>query len=136
MTETKKTRKTDGRMKSIVARFEGTIVERPIIIANKTFSAGLGLASKVQSDFEAKFEELAKSGEKVRREARGNLDSLSDRVLKQIETKRKEVAKRAESTLQTVLDYTPVATTSDLKKLERKLDKVLAEVARSPVSPP
>ncbi len=136
MTETKKTRKSDGRMQSIVARFEGTIVERPIIIANKTFSAGLGFASKVQSDFEAKFEELAKSGEKVRREARGNLDSLSDRVLKQIETKRKEVAKRAESTLQTVLDYTPVATTSDLKKLERKLDKVLAEVARSPVSPP
>jgi len=136
MTETKKTRKSDSRIQSIVDRFEGTIVERPIIIANKTFLAGIGFASKVQSDFEAKFDEFAKSGEKVRREARGNLDSLSDRVLKQIEAKRKEVAKRAESTLKSVLEYTPVATTSDLKKLERKLDKVLAEVARSPVSPP
>jgi len=136
MTETKKTRKTDGRAESIVARFEGTIVERPIIIANKTFLAGIGFASKMQSDFEAKFDELAKSGEKVRREARGNLDSLSERLLKQVEAKRKEVAKRAESTMKTVLDYTPVATTNDLKKLERKLDKVLAEVARSPVSPP
>jgi len=136
MTESKKTRKTDTRIKSIVDRFEGTIVERPIVIANKTFLAGLGFASQVQSDFEAKFEELAKNGEKVRREARGNLDSLSERLLKQVEAKRKEVAKRAESTLKTVLDYSPVATTSDLKKLERKLDKVLAEVARSPVSPP
>ena len=136
MTETKKTRKSDARTWSIVDRFEGTIVERPIVIANKTFLAGIGFASKVQSDFEAKFEELAKSGEKVRREARGNLDNLGERLRKQVEAKRKEVAKRAESTLKTVLDYSPVATTSDLKKLERKLDKVLAEVARSPVSPP
>jgi len=136
MTETKKTRSTESRIQAIVDRFEGTIVERPIIIANKTFLAGLGLASQVQSDFEAKFEELAKNGEKVRREARGNLDNLSGRLRKQVEAKRKEVAKRAESTLKAVLDYTPVATTTDLKKLERKLDKVLAEVARSPVSPP
>jgi poly(hydroxyalkanoate) granule-associated protein len=136
MTETKKTRKSEARSKSIVDRFEGTIVERPITIANKTFLAGLGLASKVQSDFDAKFEELAKDGEKVRREVRGSFDSLSERVQKEVEAKRKEVTKRAESAVKTVLEYLPVATTNDLSKLDRKLDKVLAEVARSPISAP
>jgi polyhydroxyalkanoate synthesis regulator phasin len=133
MTETKKTRKTAARSRSIVDRFEGTIVERPITIANKTFLAGIGLASKVQSDFDAKFEELAKNGEKVRRDARGSLDSLSERLLKQVEATRKEMTKRAESAVKSVLEHSPVATTSDLKKLDRKLDKVLAEFARSPI---
>ena len=136
MTETKKTRKTELRTQSIVDRFEGTIVERPITIANKAFLAGLGFASQVQSDFDAKFDELAKNGEKVRREARGSFDSMSEQLLKQVEAKRKEVTKRAETAMNTVLEYTPVATTRDLKKLDRKLDKVLAEVSRSPVSPP
>lgn len=136
MTETKKTRKTELRTQSIVDRFEGTIVERPITIANKAFLAGLGFASQVQSDFDAKFEELAKNGEKVRREARGSFDSMSEQLLKQVEAKRKEVTKRAETAMKTVLEYTPVATTRDLEKLDRKLDKVLAEVSRSPVSPP
>ena len=130
MTATKKTRKVELQAKSIADRFEGTIVERPIVIANKAFLAGLGLASQVQSDFDAKFEELAKEGEKVRKQGRGSLDSMSDRVLKEIAAKRKEVAKRVESAVNTVLEHSPVATTSELKKLNRKLDKVLAEVAK------
>jgi polyhydroxyalkanoate synthesis regulator phasin len=130
MTATKKTRKTESQAKSIADRFEGTIVEQPIIIANKAFLAGLGFASQVQSDFDAKFEELAKEGEKVRKQGRGSFDSLSDRVLKEFEAKRKEVTKRAESAVKTVLEHTPVATTNELKKLDRKLDKVLAEVAK------
>lgn len=130
MTETKKTRTTESLAQSIVDRFEGTIIERPIIIANKTFLAGLGLASQVQSDFDAKFEELAKEGAKVRKQGRSSLDSMSDRVRKEFEAKRKEVTKRTESAMKTVLEYSPVATTSELKKLERKLDKVLAEVAK------
>ena len=130
MTVTKKTRKAELQAKSIVDRFEGTIIEQPIIIANKAFLAGLGFASQVQSDFDAKFEELAKEGEKVRKQGRGSFDSLSDRVLKEFEAKRKEVTKRAESAVKTVLEHTPVATTNELKKLDRKLDKVLAEVAK------
>ena len=130
MTETKKARKAESQARSIIDRFEGTIVERPITIANKTFLAGLGFASQVQSDFDAKFEELAKTGEKVRDQGRGSFDSLSDRFLKQIEAKRKEVTKRAESAVKTVLEHTPVATTNELKKLDRKLDKVLAEIAK------
>ncbi len=136
MTVVKKTRKAASPAKSIADRFEGTIIERPITIANKTFLAGLGLASQVQSDFDAKFEELAKNGEKVRKDARGSFESLGDRVMKQIEAIRKEATKRGESAVKTVLKYSPVATTDELKKLDRKLDKVLAEVAKSPISPP
>ena len=125
-----KTRKSGSKAKSFAGRFEGTIIERPIVIANKTFLAGLGLASQVQADFDAKFEELAKDGAKVRNQARGTIDSLGDRIAKQVRTTGKEVTKRAESAMTTVLEHTPVATTSELKKLNRKLDKVLAEVAK------
>lgn len=132
MTATTKTRKSGSKVESIVDRFEGTIIEQPIVIANKTFLAGLGLASQVQSDFDTKFEALAKDGAKVRKQARSSLDSMSDRFVKQVEETRKEVTKRAESAMKTVLEYSPVATTSDLKKLNRKLDKLLAEMAKQP----
>jgi polyhydroxyalkanoate synthesis regulator phasin len=130
MTATTKTRKSTSKVGSIVDRFEGTIIEQPIVIANKTFLAGLGLASQVQTEFDAKFEELAKDGAKVRSEARGSIDSMSDRLMKQVDETRKQVSKRAESAMKTVLEYSPVATTSDLKKLNRKLDKVLAQMAK------
>lgn len=126
----KKARKSKTQAQSIVDRFEGTIVEQPIIVANKAFLAGLGFASQVQSDFDAKFEALAKDGEKVRNQAQNSFDSLSDRVLKQVNVTRKQVSKRAESAVNTVLEYSPVATTSDLKKLNSKLDKLLAQVAK------
>jgi len=122
--------KLKAQAKSIVDRFEGTIVEQPIIIANKAFLAGLGLASQAQSDFDKKFDVLAKEGEKVRDQAQDSFENMNDRVIKQVKATRKEVTKRAESAVQTVLDYSPVATTSDLKKLDRKLDKVLAQVAK------
>lgn len=125
-----KTRKSGSQAKSLMDRFEGTIIERPIVIANKTFLAGLGLASQVQTTFDAKFEELAKDGAKVRNQARGTVDSFGDRIAKQVRNTGKEVTKRAESAMTTVLEHTPVATTSELKKLNRKLDKVLAEVAK------
>ena len=122
--------KLKAQAKSIVDRFEGTIVERPIIIANKAFLAGLGLASQAQSDFDKKFDALAKDGEKVRDQAQDSFEDLNDRVIKRVKATRKEVTKRAESAVNTVLEYSPIATTSDLKKLDRKLDKVLAQVAK------
>jgi polyhydroxyalkanoate synthesis regulator phasin len=130
MAAQKKARKLKSQAKSIVDRFEGTIIEQPIIVANKAFLAGLGLASQVQSDFDAKFEELAKDGVKVRKEAENSFESLSDRFLKQVKATRKKVTKRAESAVNAVLEYSPVATTSDLKKLNSKIDKVLAQVAK------
>lgn len=122
--------KLKAQAKSIVDRFEGTIVERPIIIANKAFLAGLGLASQAQSDFDKKFDALAKDGAKVRDQAQDSFEDLNDRVIKRVKATRKEVTKRAESAVNTVLEYSPIATTSDLKKLDRKLDKVLAQVAK------
>lgn len=122
--------KLKAQAKSIVDRFEGTIVERPIIIANKAFLAGLGLASQAQSDFDKKFDALAKDGEKVRDQAQDSFEDLNDRVIKRVKATRKEVTKRAETAVNTVLEYSPIATSSDLRKLDRKLDKVLAQVAK------
>jgi polyhydroxyalkanoate synthesis regulator phasin len=122
--------KLKAQAKSIVDRFEGTIVERPIIIANKAFLAGLGLASQAQSDFDKKFDALAKDGAKVRDQAQDSFEDLNDRVIKRVKATRRDVTKRAESAVNTVLEYSPIATTSDLKKLDRKLDKVLAQVAK------
>ena len=89
--------KLKAQAKSIVDRFEGTIVEQPIIIANKAFLAGLGLASQAQSDFDKKFDALAKEGEKVRDQAQDSFENMNDRVIKQVKATRKEVTKRAES---------------------------------------
>jgi polyhydroxyalkanoate synthesis regulator phasin len=126
----RKTRTSKAKAKSIVDRFEGTIIERPILVANKTLLAGLGLVSQVQSDFDTKFEALAKDGARVRNQARGSIDSLGNRILKKVENTRTEITKRAESAVTTALEYSPVATSSELKKLNRKLDKVLAQVAK------
>lgn len=130
MTAAKTATKLKAQAKSIVDRFEGTIVERPIIIANKAFLAGLGLASQAQSDFDTRFEALAKDGEKVRDQAQDSLDNFGDRVVKQVKETRKQVTKRAESAVKTVLEYSPVATAADLKKLDRKLNKVLEQIAK------
>lgn len=118
------------RNKSVVERFEGTIVEQPIVIVNKTFLAGLGLATKFQSDFEAKFDELAEDGEKVRNKAQNSAVSYRDQVIGRFKTAQKKVTKRVESAVNTVLDYSPVATTDDIKKLNAKLDKVLGQIAK------
>lgn len=130
MAAQKKARTSKAQPQSIVDRFEGTVVEQPIIVANKAFLAGLGFATQIQSDFDAKFEALAKDGEKVRNQAQNSFENLSNRLLKQVNATRKEVSNRAESALNTVLDNSRVATTSDLNKLDRKIDKLLAQVAR------
>ena len=130
MAAQKKARTLQAQSQSLVDRFDGTIIEQPIIVANKAFLAGLGFASQLQSDFDAKFEALAKDGEKVRNEAQNSFESLSDRLLQQVDATRKQVSKRAGAAVSTVLEYSPVATTSDLKKLNRKLDKVLAQVTK------
>jgi len=118
------------RSKSVVERFEGTIVEQPIVIVNKTFLAGLGLATKFQSGFEAKFDELADDGEKVRNKAQDSAVSYRDQVIGRFKSAQKKVTKRVESAVNTVLDYSPVATTDDIKKLNAKLDRVLGHIAK------
>ncbi|MDH3531871.1 MAG: phasin family protein [Gammaproteobacteria bacterium] len=119
-----------AKARTIADRFEGTIIEQPIVIANKTFLASLGLASQVQADFDAKFEALAKDGEKVRKQAQDSLGSLRNKLFDQVKTTRDEITKRVESAVSTVLEHTPVATTGDVEKLNKKLDKMLVQVAK------
>jgi hypothetical protein len=69
--------------------------------------------------FEAWIDILAKDGEKVRDEAQRTFDSYSEKLIKQFKATRTEATKRVDSALQTVLDYSPIATTGDLKKLDR-----------------
>lgn len=122
---TQKTAKT-----SFVEQFKGTFVEQPITVANKTFLAGLGLAKQFQSGFEAKFNELAKDGAAVRNQAQSSANGLRDDITSRFTSVRKDVGKRVESAMETMLDYSPVATTGDVDKLNKKLDKVLAQVAK------
>ena len=115
---------------SFVDRFEGTIFEKPIVVANKTFLAGLGVATQLQTGFEAKFEELAKDGAKFRNETESSAGKLRKDIESRFTAVRKDVGKRVETAVETVLDYSPIATTEDVNKLNKKLDKVLAQVAK------
>lgn len=115
---------------SFVEQFKGTFVEQPIMVANKTFLAGLGLAKQFQSGFEAKFDELAKDGAAVRNQAQSSANGLRDDITSRFTSVRKDVGKRVESAMETMLDYSPVATTGDVDKLNKKLDRVLAQVAK------
>ena len=115
---------------SFVDRVKGTFVEQPIEVANKTFLAGLGLAKQFQAGFEAKFNELAKDGAAVRSQAENSANGIRDDVTSRFSTVRKDVGKRVETAMEAVLSYSPIATTGDVDKLNKKLDKVLAQVAK------
>ena len=121
----KKTAKKSSLIDAILKRVEGTIVEQPIIVANKTFLAGLGLANQVQEDFQSKFDKFAKDGEKARDEATASVNKARDEVLDRAKKVRDQVAERVDSVLNTVLSYSPIATTDDIDKLNTKLDKAL-----------
>jgi polyhydroxyalkanoate synthesis regulator phasin len=115
---------------SVVARFDGTIAEQPLAAANKAVLAGLGFATQFQTNVETKYDEFAHDGEKVRDQIEGSLESLQKRVFGQVKSRRDEFAKGAESALNTVLGYAPIARSSDIDKLNAKIDKVLLQVAK------
>jgi hypothetical protein len=71
---TKKTAAKKAPQKSVFEKLVDSPVGTPIRIANKTFLASLGLIStiqtefdKYQADFEKKFDQLVKDGEKARK---------------------------------------------------------------------
>ena len=73
--------------KSVLEKLEDSVVGQPILIADKTFLAGLGLVSqvvdlisRVRSDFDAKFDELAKDGEVVRNKYQASMTKASERA--------------------------------------------------------
>ena len=130
MAAKKKTNSKKTRVSSIVDRFDGTIVEQPLAVANKAVLASLGFATQIRIDFEEKYNDLAKDGEKVRNEVENSIENLQGRVSKQVKTARKQVEKRVASAFNRVLDYSRIAKSSDVEKLNTKLDKVLLQVAK------
>lgn len=125
------TKKTASRKSSSKAgRFEGTVVERSMKGINKAFLAYIGLADQVRTNLGTKFDELAADGEKVRNRAQKSADEVRKEAVNNAKTARKNVEKRIETTVETFLARSPVATSTDVKKLNAKLDKVLAQVGK------
>ncbi len=86
--------------KSIFEMIEDSPVGMPIRIANKTFLASLGVVSRVQtefekfqSDFDKKFQQLVKDGEKARK-----------RYQKTFKDLRKDVADEIDETIEDVVE--------------------------------
>lgn len=130
------TKKTTRKARS-AAPFEGTVLEQPMAAANKAFLAYIGLADQVKSgveariDFvEAKFNELAADGEKIRNRAKKSANKARKDAVSNVKTTRRKVETRLESTIESILAKSPVATSTDVDKLNKKLDKVLAEVGK------
>ncbi|MCH9696265.1 MAG: hypothetical protein K0U72_17245 [Gammaproteobacteria bacterium] len=115
---------------SVVARFDGTIAEQPLAAANKALLAGLGFATQLQTTVEAKYDDLANDGEKVRDQIEESIEGAQKRVLGRVKSRREQVSKGAESALNRVLSFAPIARSSDIDKLNAKLDKVLLQVAK------
>ena len=130
------TKKTTRKARS-ASPFKGTVLEQPMAAANKAFLAYIGLADQVKSGvearidtFEARFNELAADGEKIRNRARKSADKARKEAVSNAKTTRKNVETRIESTIESILSKSPVATSTDVDRLNKKLDKVLAEVGK------
>ena len=121
----KKQAKQKTILDRVLERIEGTFAEKPIEISNKAFLAGLGLANQFQAEFESQFNKLAKDGEKVRDEATASVNKARNEVADRVKKVREQFTDRVDSVLNTVLSYSPIATTKDVEKLNVKLDKAL-----------
>ena len=122
--------KTKAKDKTIIDRLDGTLLEQPVIVVNKTFLASIGLAEQVRTGFESKFDELVNDGEKARERAKKSAESLRKEAGSNFDSAAKNVKKRADEIVEKILSMSPVATSSDVDALNKKLDKVLAEVAK------
>lgn len=130
MAAKKKARSKKTLVSSIVSRFDGTIAEQPLAAANKAVLASLGFATQFQADIQEKYDDLAKDGETVRDRVEDSIGSLQGRMEGQLKSKRNQVRKGVSSAFNTILDFSPVAKSSDIDKLNTKIDKVLLQVAK------
>ena len=91
MTEKKVTKRKvtpkKAKQKSVFEMLEDSVVGTPIKIANRTFLASLGIVStmqiefeKFQADFEKKFDQLVKDGEKARNRYRRTFRNFREDV--------------------------------------------------------
>lgn len=122
--------KTAKTATAAVSRIEGTILEQPIAVANKAFLASIGFADQIVTGFGEKLDEFAADGEKVRDRAKKSADEFAKDAGGNFDTVQKNLKKRADQIVESILSMSPVATSSDVHALNAKLDKVLAEVAK------
>ncbi len=94
----KKTAAKKTQPKSIFEMIEESPVGMPIRVANKTFLASLGVVSrmqtgfeKFQSDFDKRFQQLVKDGEKARRRYQKTFKDLRRDVADEIDETIEEV---------------------------------------------
>lgn len=114
---------------TMVDRLED-VVSQPIKIANKAFLASIGLVTQFQSDIDSKYDELAKDGKAARDRYEASLTDFRKDIVNRFSSARKGVTKRFEPVVDRIIDMTPVATDADIEKLNKKLDKVLAQIAK------
>ena len=127
---TKAKTKTTKTAKAAGSRLEGTILEQPFAAANKAFLASIGLADQVVTGIGEKFDEFAADGEKVRDRAKKSADEFAKEAGSSFDSIQKNLKKRGDQVVESILSMSPVATSSDVHALNAKLDKVLAEVAK------
>lgn len=109
---------------NVFDRLKGA-TRQPLRIINKTFLASLGLAHQLQDGLQSNFEKLAQDGEKVRDDASRSTDKFRNEIINGVNGARNGLTRRLESVFGTVLKFSPVATTSDIKELNSKLDEAL-----------
>jgi polyhydroxyalkanoate synthesis regulator phasin len=114
---------------TMVDRLEDA-VSQPIAIANKAFLASIGLVTQFQTDFDSKYDKLAKDGKVVRDRYEATLQHIRKKITDRVFSARDEVTHRFEPVVDRIIEMTPVATDADIEKLNKKLDKVLAQVAK------
>lgn len=114
----------------MTAKKQSAKTSAPLEIVNKTYLAGLGLVSQTREQFEHKFVEFAKDGEKVRKDVEKSVAGLRKQMEARVESTRQRIANGIESTLTRVLEVTPVATTEDIARLNTKIDQILVRVAK------
>jgi len=127
MTEKRESKKRAPE--GIMDRLESA-VSQPIAFANKAFLASIGLVTQFQSDFDSKYDELAKDGEAARDRYEATLTDIRKKITDRVNTASDEVGSRLEPVVARIIEMTPVATESDIDKLNKKLDKVLAQISR------
>ncbi|MDH3339407.1 MAG: phasin family protein [Gammaproteobacteria bacterium] len=128
MTEKKVSRKRKAP-EGVVGRIED-VVSQPIAVANKAFLASLGLVTQLQKDLDSKYEELAKDGKKARDRYEATLTDLRKKIAARVASVRDRAGSRIEPVVDRIIEMTPVATEKDINRLNKKLDKVLAQVAK------
>lgn len=98
MTTKKVTRKKAAPKKTAFDRLEDSVIAVPFKLANKTFLAGLGLFSVIQTELSKQLDKYAKDGEKVRDEIQATFREFRKEIKEEVE----DVVEEAKDVTETV----------------------------------